>query len=69
MMPTAPLCEPPYLDKADLLADPAVQAVYIASPVHCHARQIALAAQAGWTLSREWISAQPRFAIFLLSAA
>lgn len=29
----------------------------------------AMAAQAGWTLSREWISAQPRFAIFLLSAA
>jgi predicted dehydrogenase len=33
--------------EAELLADPAIQAVYVASPVHCHARQIALAAQAG----------------------
>jgi len=36
-----------YAREADLLADPEVQAVYIASPVFCHARQIALAAEAG----------------------
>ncbi len=36
-----------YSREADLLADPEVQAVYIASPVHCHARQIAQAARAG----------------------
>ena len=33
--------------EADLLADPEVEAVYIASPVHCHARQIEMAAEAG----------------------
>jgi predicted dehydrogenase len=37
----------PYATEAELLADPAVQAVYIASPVNCHARQIRLAARAG----------------------
>jgi len=36
-----------YTREADLLADPDVQAVYIASPVFCHARQIKLAAEAG----------------------
>jgi predicted dehydrogenase len=36
-----------YRREADLLADPAVDAVYIASPVACHARQIAAAAEAG----------------------
>ena len=36
-----------YSREADLLADPEVQAVYIASPVHCHARQIEQAARAG----------------------
>ena len=36
-----------YADESQLLADPQVEAVYIASPVACHARQIALAAQAG----------------------
>ncbi|MHB1036467.1 MAG: Gfo/Idh/MocA family protein [Pirellulales bacterium] len=36
-----------YVEEADLLADPEVQAVYIASPVDCHARQIRLAAEAG----------------------
>ena len=36
-----------YTKEADLLADPEVQAVYIASPVCCHARQIKLAAEAG----------------------
>jgi len=36
-----------YTDEADLLADPAVEAVYIASPVAAHARQIMLAAEAG----------------------
>lgn len=36
-----------YTTEAELLADPEVQAVYIASPVHCHARQIAMAAKAG----------------------
>jgi predicted dehydrogenase len=36
-----------YTREADLLADPEVQAVYIASPVHCHARQIKMAAEAG----------------------
>jgi predicted dehydrogenase len=36
-----------YRREADLLADPAVEAVYIASPVACHARQIELAAAAG----------------------
>jgi len=36
-----------YTREADLLADPAVEAVYIASPVHCHARQIRMAAEAG----------------------
>ena len=36
-----------YKKEADLLADPAVEAVYVASPVDCHARQIAAAAEAG----------------------
>ena len=35
-----------YATEGQLLADPAVQAVYIASPVHCHASQIAMAAEA-----------------------
>jgi predicted dehydrogenase len=38
---------PGYTTEAQLLADPNVQAVYIASPVHCHAAQIRLAAEAG----------------------
>jgi len=36
-----------YTWEADLLADPDVDAVYIASPVFCHARQIRMAAEAG----------------------
>jgi len=36
-----------YRREADLLADPEVAAGYIASPGHCHARQIAMAAEAG----------------------
>jgi predicted dehydrogenase len=36
-----------YTRDTDLLADPEVEAVYIASPVCCHARQIRLAAAAG----------------------
>ena len=36
-----------YTRDTDLLADPDVEAVYIASPVCCHARQIKLAAAAG----------------------
>jgi len=36
-----------YEKETDLLADPDVQAVYIASPAFCHARQIRLAAEAG----------------------
>jgi len=36
-----------YRREADLLADPTVDAVYIASPAACHARQIAMAAKAG----------------------
>ncbi|MEA3366502.1 MAG: Gfo/Idh/MocA family oxidoreductase [Planctomycetota bacterium] len=36
-----------YTREADLLADPDVEAVYIASPVFCHARQIRMAAEAG----------------------
>ncbi|HEY5910886.1 MAG TPA: Gfo/Idh/MocA family oxidoreductase [Verrucomicrobiae bacterium] len=36
-----------YTRDTDLLADPEVEAVYIASPVGCHARQIRLAAAAG----------------------
>jgi predicted dehydrogenase len=36
-----------YTSEADLLADPDVEAVYIASPVHCHLKQIQLAAAAG----------------------
>jgi predicted dehydrogenase len=36
-----------YGREADLLADSEVEAVYIASPVHCHARQIEMAAAAG----------------------
>jgi len=36
-----------YTDARDLLADPGVEAVYIASPVGFHAEQIELAAEAG----------------------
>ncbi len=36
-----------YREAADLLADPEIQAVYIASPVNCHAKQIQMAARAG----------------------
>jgi len=36
-----------YAKEADLLADAEVRAVYIASPVDCHARQIVAAAAAG----------------------
>jgi len=36
-----------YTSEEQLLADPNVKAVYIASPVHCHARQIEMAAAAG----------------------
>jgi len=36
-----------YATEAELLADPEVEAVYIASPVVCHARQIKMAAAAG----------------------
>jgi len=36
-----------YETEAGILADPEVQAVYIASPVHCHYKQIRMAAEAG----------------------
>jgi predicted dehydrogenase len=36
-----------YQTEAELLADPEVEAVYIASPVSCHAKQIKMAAEAG----------------------
>jgi predicted dehydrogenase len=36
-----------YGSEEDLLSDPEVEAVYIASPAHCHARQIEAAARAG----------------------
>ncbi|MCY3023542.1 MAG: Gfo/Idh/MocA family oxidoreductase [Planctomycetota bacterium] len=36
-----------YTRERDLLADPEVQAVYIATPLHLHARQIRMAAEAG----------------------
>jgi predicted dehydrogenase len=36
-----------YIKEAELLADPEVEAVYIASPVACHTRQIKMAADAG----------------------
>jgi predicted dehydrogenase len=36
-----------YKSERDLLADPEVEAVYIASPAYCHAKQIAMAAEAG----------------------
>ena len=36
-----------YTSEADLLADPDVEAVYIASPVYCHLAQIQMAAAAG----------------------
>jgi predicted dehydrogenase len=36
-----------YATEAELLADPEVQAVYIASPADCHAKQIRMAARAG----------------------
>ena len=36
-----------YKTEAELLADPEVEAVYIASPVSCHAKQIKMAAKAG----------------------
>ncbi len=38
---------PAYTTEAELLADPNVEAVYIASPVNCHAKQIKMAAKAG----------------------
>lgn len=37
----------PFATEAELLSDPEVEAVYIASPVCCHAAQIKLAAEAG----------------------
>ena len=37
----------PIARKPKLLADPEVEAVYIASPVSCHAKQIRMAAEAG----------------------
>ena len=37
----------PYKTEAELLADPDVQAVYIASPANMHAKQIKMAARAG----------------------
>lgn len=36
-----------YRTEKKLLADPEVQAVYIASPVHCHLKQVEMAAAAG----------------------
>jgi len=36
-----------YTTEADLLADPEVDAVYIASPVNCHLKQIKMSAAAG----------------------
>ncbi len=36
-----------YTREAEILSDPQVEAVYIASPVHCHFRQIQMAAEAG----------------------
>jgi predicted dehydrogenase len=36
-----------YTREEDLLADPDVEAVYIASPVNCHLKQIEMAAKAG----------------------
>lgn len=36
-----------YTREEDILADPEVQAVYIASPVHLHVKQIEMAAKAG----------------------
>jgi len=44
----AEFCVPEYYqDAASLINSPTVDAVYIASPVHCHASQIQLAAEAG----------------------
>lgn len=40
-------CKRAYDNEADLLADPEIDAVYIASPVVCHARQAMAAADAG----------------------
>ena len=40
-------CKKAYDNEADLLADPEIDAVYIASPVVCHARQAMAAADAG----------------------
>ena len=36
-----------YAAEAELLANPEIQAVYIASPANCHAKQIRMAARAG----------------------
>jgi len=36
-----------YTDEQELLSDPGVQAVYIATPVHLHAQHIKMAAEAG----------------------
>ena len=40
-------CKRAYDNEADLLADPEIDAVYIASPVVCHAKQAMAAADAG----------------------
>ena len=40
-------CKKAYDNETDLLADPEIDAVYIASPVVCHARQAIAAADAG----------------------
>lgn len=40
-------CKKAYDNEADLLADPEIDAVYIASPVHLHAKQAMAAADAG----------------------
>lgn len=40
-------CKKAYDNEADLLADPEIDAVYIASPVVCHARQAMAVADAG----------------------
>ena len=42
-----------YTTETDLLADPEVEAVYIASPVNCHLRQIKMAAAAGMHILSE----------------
>lgn len=50
-----------YEDDRDLLADPRVEAVYIASPVHCHLDQIRRSAEAGkHILSEKPLTLNPR---------